>query len=263
MSDIGVPFEYIHYFNVAEEIPAFELMEVENQQGDLYNIATIEWSHWELPDATNKVPESDIKKLMGLDDYQVYRESFVKTEHDEMVEASSQNVGLSVAKQPNKPVKKIRGPYRSYTPEQVQELLHLVIEQRLSAKRAGFIFGVVERTARQCVKQYKDNEDKRLPGTKKQRTKWISKLQPHHTNFFCDFYDNNTTAVLWQTRDLLLGSFPEIGSITLSGLHKHLTDHACVTLKKLDKFISARNPPDTINKRRDKVIEWQSDENMK
>ncbi|KAG1044448.1 hypothetical protein G6F43_011452 [Rhizopus delemar] len=237
MSEIGVPFEYIHYFNVAEEIPAFELMEVENQQGDLYNIATIEWSHWELPDATNKVPESDIKKRMGLDGYQVYRESFVKTEHDEMVEASSQNVGLSVAKQPNKP--------------------------RLSAKRAGFIFGVVERTARQCVKQYKDNEDKRLPGTKKQRTKWISKLQPHHTNFLCDFYDNNTTAVLWQTRDLLLGSFPEIGSITLSGLHKHLTDHACVTLKKLDKFISARNPPDTINKRRDKVIEWQSDENMK
>lgn len=106
-----------------------------------------------------------------------------------------------------------------------------MIEQGISTRKAGFIIGIVERTPQHYVKLYRDDEKKRLPGARKQPTKWISKLQLHHTVFLCDFYDKNAAAVLWQARDMLLEAFPEIELITLSGLHKHLIDHASLTLK--------------------------------
>lgn len=62
--------------------------------------------------------------------------------------------------------RKTRGPYRSYTPLQIQELLDLVIKQGMSAIQAGLAVGIVVRTAQHYVKTYKNDEEKRLPGKK-------------------------------------------------------------------------------------------------
>ncbi|CAO3625113.1 unnamed protein product [Mucor hiemalis] len=40
---------------------------------------------------------------------------------------------------------KIRGFYQSYTPEQIQELLDLVIETGISARKAGMMVVIVEK----------------------------------------------------------------------------------------------------------------------
>ncbi|KAG1445682.1 hypothetical protein G6F46_012142 [Rhizopus delemar] len=142
------------------------------------------------------------------------------------------------------------------------ELLDLVIEEGLSARKAGAIVGIVKRTAQNYVKTYEEDEEKRLPGGKKQRVSWERKLQSHHTNFLCVCYEKNAQAVLWQARGALLEAFSEVQSITLSGLHRHLVLHASLTLKKLETIVSSRNTLGNLQIRRDRVLEWKSDENM-
>ncbi|EIE90783.1 hypothetical protein RO3G_15494 [Rhizopus delemar RA 99-880] len=132
-------------------------------------------------------------------------------------------------------------PEETYSPEQVQELLDLVIEEGLFARKAGAIVGIVERTAQNYVKTYKEDDEKRLPSDSKQR---------------------NPQAVLWKARDALLEAFSEIQSITLSGFHRHLVLHASLTLKKLEAIVSSRNTLGNLQIRRDRVLEWKSDKNM-
>ncbi|KAG1501326.1 hypothetical protein G6F53_011109 [Rhizopus delemar] len=144
----------------------------------------------------------------------------------------------------------------------IKELLDLVIEEGLSARKAGAIVGIVKRTAQNYVKTYEEDEEKRLPGGKKQRVSWERKLQSHHTNFLCVCYEKNAQAVLWQARGALLEAFSEVQSITLSGLHRHLVLHASLTLKKLETIVSSRNTLGNLQIRRDRVLEWKSDENM-
>ncbi|KAI9265642.1 hypothetical protein BY458DRAFT_221928 [Sporodiniella umbellata] len=157
---------------------------------------------------------------------------------------------------------KVRGFYRSYNPEQIQKLLDLVIEGGLSARKAGMMVGIVERTAQHYVKLYRDDEEKRLPGLRKPRIKWHMKLEPQHTDFLCTFYGENPEAVLWQARESLLQDFPEIKSISLSGLHKHLVQHASLTLKKLKRVVTARAAHNNLNLRKERVLEWKADKNM-
>ncbi|KAI9365687.1 hypothetical protein BD770DRAFT_377069 [Pilaira anomala] len=108
------------------------------------------------------------------------------------------------------PKKNTRGTYRSYSPLQIQELLDLVIEQGMSARKAGISVGIVVRTAQRYVKQYKDDEEKSLPGTKKPTRSGGNnrKLDVSHTDFLCNYYDTNPTAVLWEARDSLISAFP-------------------------------------------------------
>ncbi|ORE20579.1 hypothetical protein BCV71DRAFT_280152 [Rhizopus microsporus] len=108
---------------------------------------------------------------------------------------------------------------------------------RSFCKKAEAIIGIIERTAQNYVKTYRDDDEKRLPDGRKQRVSWDKKLQPHHTEFLCELYDKTPQAVLWQARDALLEAFDEIESITLSGLHRHLASYASLTLKKLETFV--------------------------
>ena len=48
MSIYGTPEEYMHCFNVFDEIPKYEPMEVENIN-DLYQTTELEWHHWKGP----------------------------------------------------------------------------------------------------------------------------------------------------------------------------------------------------------------------
>jgi hypothetical protein len=43
---------------------------------------------------------------------------------------------------------------------------------------------------------------------------------------------------------------------------RHLVQHATVTLRKLEKISEARTKKETIELRREKVLEWQADEGM-
>ncbi|EIE79043.1 hypothetical protein RO3G_03748 [Rhizopus delemar RA 99-880] len=125
-----------------------------------------------------------------------------------------------------------------------------------------FFFGIVERTVQNYVKTYKEDDEKRLPGGRKQRVSWEGRLQPHHTNFLCVFYEKNPRAILWQARDALLEAFSEIQSITLSGLHRHLVLHVSLTLKKLEAIVSSRTTLGNLQIRRHRALEWKRDENM-
>ncbi|KAG1177932.1 hypothetical protein G6F70_001059 [Rhizopus microsporus] len=145
------------------------------------------WHHWEGPGTVRSLPEPN---------------------------------GLKQRKKKASP-KKARGAYRSYSSEQVQELLDLVIEKDPSAKKQ---------------KQSLELLSEQLK-IMKQRVSWDKKLQPHHTEFLCELYDKTPQAVLWQARDALLEAFDEIESITLSGLHRHLASYASLTLKKLETFV--------------------------
>ncbi|ORE00755.1 hypothetical protein BCV72DRAFT_339863 [Rhizopus microsporus var. microsporus] len=63
-------------------------------------------------------------------------------------------------------------------------------------------------------------------------------------------------------RDALLEAFHEIGSITLSALHRHLILHAYLTLEKLEPIVSSRTALSNLKPRRNKFLEWKNDENM-
>ncbi|KAG1140027.1 hypothetical protein G6F37_000903 [Rhizopus arrhizus] len=146
-------------------------------------------------------------------------------------------------------------------PEQIQELLDLVIGQGLSARKAGFNVGIVERTAQHYVKQCKDDTEKRLPGQRKQ-TKRVGKLESCHTEFLCSFFAKRPEAVLWQARDALLDMFSQIGSINLSSLHKHLVLQASLTFKKLELVVAAITAQSTLELKRERVLERQNDSSM-
>ncbi|CEP09353.1 hypothetical protein [Parasitella parasitica] len=243
-----------------DEIPVSDPMEIETVQNDLYNTVGLEWHYWGQPEISKKVAEPDVKKLMDLSSYQGFRQNIsMSSETSEAHAKEKKDSKLSPVKVSNS---KVRGSYRSYNPEQIQELLDLVIEGGLSARKAGMMVGIVERTAQHYVKLYRDDEEKRLPGLRKPRIKWHMKLEPQHTDFLCTFYGENPEAVLWQARESLLQAFPEIKSISLSGLHKHLVQHASLTLKKLERVVTARAAHNNLNLRKERVLEWKADKNM-
>ncbi|KAI8356765.1 hypothetical protein EDC96DRAFT_545942 [Choanephora cucurbitarum] len=149
---------------------------------------------------------------------------------------------------------KVRGNYRST--QQTQELLGLVIEQGLSAKQADLFVGI----AQHYMNLYKDDEEKHLSCVAKAKSGGLSKkLEPRHTAFLRDFYRKNAAAVLREARDALLSAFPDIDSIALSSLHYYLTKHASLTLKKL---VKARSADDTLEQRKEKVLEWKADKEL-
>ncbi|CEJ00962.1 hypothetical protein RMCBS344292_18454 [Rhizopus microsporus] len=250
----------MHCFNVLDDIPEYEPMEVENTK-DLYETTEFEWHHWKEPGTNERLPEPEVKKLLDLKSYQAYRQ-ILENNQPEAEAQITVEIENGLKQRKKKAPAKVRGAYRSYSPEQVQELLDPVIEQGLSARKAGAIVGIVERTAQHYVKTYREDDEKRLPGGRKQRVSWERKLGPHHTDFLCEFYGKTPQAVLWQARDALLEAFHEISSITLSGLHRHLILHASLTLKKLEPIVSSRTALSNLKLRRDKVLEWKNDENM-
>ncbi|CEG80782.1 hypothetical protein RMATCC62417_15068 [Rhizopus microsporus] len=146
---------------------------------------------------SKKEPEPSLRKLLNFAGYQTsQKEADLKQQNEtDELKHTSANTENSAVKPKTKTQAKVRGPYRSYTPEQIQELLDLVIEQDLSACKAGLIVDIVERTAQHYVKQYKGDEEKRLPGQRK-RTQRVGKLEPCHTDFFCSFFAKRPEAVL-------------------------------------------------------------------
>lgn len=72
-----MPSEYMHCFNIVDEIPKFDPMEVEGQyQRDLYETTALERHEWQPGVEAKKPakePEWDSKRLMDLDSYRNFR----------------------------------------------------------------------------------------------------------------------------------------------------------------------------------------------
>jgi transposase len=67
----------------------------------------------------------------------------------------------------------------------------------ISARKAGIITGIVVRTAQHYVKQFRDDNQKQLPGIKCSFKGGNNrKLNEAHTKFLIEYFDNNPTAVL-------------------------------------------------------------------
>ncbi|KAG1451671.1 hypothetical protein G6F46_008315 [Rhizopus delemar] len=179
MTTNDVPNEHMHCFNITDGIPKYEPMDIEREVSDLLG-------------------SPSLRKLSDFSGYQTsQKEANLKQQNEtvelEHVSAKTEN---RVVKPKKKTQTKVRGPYRSYNPEQMQELLDLVIKHGLSARKAEFIVGIFERTAQHYVKQYKDNTEKRLSGQIK-RTQRVGKFEPCHIEFLCSFFAKRPEAVLW------------------------------------------------------------------
>ncbi|CAO3702667.1 unnamed protein product [Rhizopus stolonifer] len=116
----------MHCFNIIDEIPESEPMGIETVENDLYG--TIE-----LGRARNN--------YVGFRQDISMSSKISKVKADEKEDDGSKVGPIKVAKS------KTLGFYRSYAPEQVQELLDLVIEAGISARKAGMMVGIVEITA--------------------------------------------------------------------------------------------------------------------
>ncbi|CAO3699787.1 unnamed protein product [Rhizopus stolonifer] len=138
----------------------------ESTQLGLYETTSLEWHSWK-PGVDDQIQkkndEPEIKRLIDLDMYQAnYNEKNIINKDilpTALPKRNSEQKSIS-----SKVASRTRGPYRSYTPTQIQELLDLVIEQEISARQAGFTVGIVVKTAQNYVKQCKGDEQKRLSG---------------------------------------------------------------------------------------------------
>lgn len=148
-----------------------------------------------------------------------------------------------------------RGSYRKYTLHQIESLIELVIEHGMTAKGAGLQVGINVRTAQYYVQQYTKDEQQRLPGPSKTRGGIHFKLGEEHTQILIRYFEQNPAATLQEARVSLCQQFDGL-VITLSGLHKHLVDKCCLTLKKLDKLPAARNSERVIEARKQAIQAW-------
>ena len=154
--------------------------------------------------------------------------------------------------------RELRGPYRKYNSQQIQQLFDYVIEMGMTAKRALLLVGIKVRTGQHYVRQYKIENEMvvHTSVTKKARGRPPT-LIDEHTAFLIDYYDKNMDAVLFEAQDALFETVAV--SLTLSGLHKHPVNKASLTLKKLEKLPKARVTEVTLDKRAKLISEWNSD----
>ncbi|KAI8641781.1 hypothetical protein BD408DRAFT_467723 [Parasitella parasitica] len=224
MNDNTVPDEYMHCFNVTDDYVATEPMELEVLP-DVAETVALEWHSWQ-PGQEKPAPTKEDQ--LGM-------KALVKLSDFQQWKA-------------------------------IQELIDLVMMVGMSARAAGLLIGINVRTAQYYVKKYKDDDEKRVPLPRSAANISFAnnrKLYQEHTDFLCEVFDKRADLTLWEARDMLLNTFPEIYSITLSALHKHLVNKASVTLKKLDKFTAPRGAQTTIDTRHARVLEWTKDPDMR
>jgi transposase len=256
----NVPPEYLYCFNVDGDAIMSDAAE-ETAPG-LVDIVDMEWVHYtgtETGIVATSPQEPNLKRLMDLGYYKVNRSTAKSLEVVPIV--STERV-VKVVQKANKGSEnaKTRGPYNSYSPHKIQELIDLVFLSGFSARKAAFDLGFAVRTAQHYCRQYRLDDDKVLPGKKYVSKPNNRKLSPEHTKFLADYFDSNVTGTLWQARDALYEKFGF--SLSLSAIHNHLVSHCTVTVKKLEKIPAARVTDRVINLRKQVVEEWAKDPEM-
>lgn len=167
----------------------------------------------------------------------------------------------------------IRGKYRKYNEDQINQLLKGVFEDGQTASAAGIVAGIKPRTAQEYIRKAKKVmlEDMKMsleevdddapaeevaPPVVKERKYGNQKLFSEHTAFLINYYDNYPAATLREAVTAICEAFPGL-TITPSAIQKHLVKKCNITMKKLEKLVKARNEEKTLEQRRAKILEWQ------
>src|ERR1700731_4176229 len=204
----------------------------------------------EEENAIHRAVLEPLRTLMDIDTTVVLRQiaSAEATSPRVVVESSAERVRT----------RKPRGPYRRYAAHQIERLFYYVIEQGKTAKDAALLTGINIRTAQHYIKNYNDDEERRLPVSgRKPGAGLKAKLTDCHSQFLILYVDEHPTAVLSNIRTALYEAFPEL-SISISALHRHLIQKCKLTLKKLEKLPAARNSDRALKLRRERIEEWEA-----
>lgn len=190
-------------FNINEEIVAVqdEQMDPEEEPHDIFKIVNMEWEQYvpgvtDAPKAEHS-PELSVKRIMDMKSWKGFRQEIKSMEVDTVAIRKAEAKKLEEEKkaQDRKKSKapaarKARGSYRTYSTQQIQELIDLTIFCGMSARKAVILTGIVIRTAQHYVRQYKLKEDPGwLPDMKMSHLGGNSrKLKEEHTQFLMDFF---------------------------------------------------------------------------
>lgn len=98
--------------------------------GDLYETVELEGYRWEKLETNENLTDTCLKKLLGFKGCQTFHyDMAIENEAVITKHGSTEGKNEKSLTQPlKKAVAKVRGPYRSCSPEQIQKLLVLVIE---------------------------------------------------------------------------------------------------------------------------------------
>ena len=93
MTTKDIPDEYMHCFNIMDEIPRYDPMEIEHQVGNIVETVNLEWHYWENgePDEKKK-QEPSLKKLLNLADYETARKEENKKQQTENSEPNEPSI---------------------------------------------------------------------------------------------------------------------------------------------------------------------------
>ncbi|KAG0348955.1 hypothetical protein BG005_011234, partial [Podila minutissima] len=92
-----------------------------------------------------------------------------------------------------------RGQYRSYTEQQMEELIRLTSDLQISMPKAAQKIGMTASTAYRHIKTYQDDPERRLPGTRKQYVRKPGRkatLDDVHTAFLIKTMEECSTLTL-------------------------------------------------------------------
>ncbi|OAD79029.1 hypothetical protein PHYBLDRAFT_62206 [Phycomyces blakesleeanus NRRL 1555(-)] len=169
-----------------------------------------------------------------------------------------------------------RGSYQKYNQNQVNKLFSLVFSENQTAAAAAREMRINVRTAQNYVRLAREKiqadfdaatvETDEFNGLEtmeveevsapKERKHGNQKLFQAHSAFFFKFFENKPDATLEQARIAVMEEFSGL-QITKSAIQKHLVKKCALTLKKLEKLPEKRDDVNTIEMRRDRILEWQ------
>ncbi|PHZ08446.1 uncharacterized protein RHIMIDRAFT_301831 [Rhizopus microsporus ATCC 52813] len=130
----------------------------------------------------------------------------------------------------------MRGSYRNYTPEQIEKLFDLVIEENYTAKDATLVTGINVCTAQNYIKTYNNDIQRRLPGTyDKPRERPHSELTNEYSKFLLDHIEKNPTATLDELKVMVCEEFEGL-KIPILAIYRHLVSNCHFILKKSKKL---------------------------
>ncbi|OAD78137.1 hypothetical protein PHYBLDRAFT_142003 [Phycomyces blakesleeanus NRRL 1555(-)] len=169
-----------------------------------------------------------------------------------------------------------QGSYQKYNQNQVNKLFSLVFSENQTAAAAAREMGINVQTAQNYVRLAREkiqadfdaatvetDESNRLKtmeveevSAPKERKHGNQKLFQVHSTFFLKFFENKPDATLEQARIAVMEEFSGL-QITKSAIQKHLVKKCALTMKKLEKLPEKRDDVNTIEMRRDCILEWQ------
>ncbi|OAD75980.1 hypothetical protein PHYBLDRAFT_165954 [Phycomyces blakesleeanus NRRL 1555(-)] len=145
-----------------------------------------------------------------------------------------------------------RGSYRKYNQNQVNKLFSLVFSENQTAAATARETGINVRTAQNYVRLARE----KIQADFDAATVETDESNGLETMEVEEFFENKPYATLEQARIAVLEEFSGL-QITKSAIQKHLVKKCALTIKKLEKLPEKRDDTNTIEMRRDRILEWQ------